>query len=60
MNEIKIKTRKEMLIELQSIAKTLTQEQVTACAWRMGAGGAGWTPENLAANYQPYIDAETE
>ena len=31
---------------------TMTQDQIDACAWLMGASGIGWTKENMTAEFQ--------
>ena len=32
----------QMFHRLEEAAKTLTQDQIDACAWVMGGSGAGW------------------
>lgn len=38
---------REYLTRLYNASESLTQEQIDACAWVMGASGAGWTRETL-------------
>ncbi len=47
MEQIKKETSIEYLERLKKVAKTLTNEQVEACAWVMGGSGAGWNPTNI-------------
>jgi len=49
MNEHEI-TLEQHLTRLAEVAKTMTQEQVAACAWVMGASNCGWNPENVSKN----------
>lgn len=51
-----IETRLEMLQRFQRVARSMTQEQVDACAWLMGGYSCGWTPETLGNLYQDVID----
>jgi hypothetical protein len=32
--------------------QSMTQEQIDACAWLMGADGGGWNKENMTAEFQ--------
>ena len=41
-------TVSEWLNRLSVIAKNLTQEQIDACAYVMGASGCGWTLTSLS------------
>ena len=50
--------RLESLKRHQAIAASMSQDQINACAWHMGCAGAGWTPQTLAAAYQPFIQNE--
>jgi len=56
MENQKPETQKELLIRLQKVAATMTQDQVDACGWFMGAYQCGWTPKNLAGEFQHWID----
>ena len=35
------------LARLREAAKTLTQDQIEACAWVMGGSGCGWNREKV-------------
>ena len=47
MEPIKPESWDEYFQRLEKAAKTLTQEQINACAWAMGGSGVGWTQENI-------------
>ena len=49
----------ERMTRFEAAAKAMTQEQVDACAWLMGAYSCGWTPETLAAEYRDCIAIRT-
>lgn len=51
-------SRTEKLQRYQAAVKTMTQEQVDACAWLFGGYGSAWTPANCAARYQEILDQE--
>jgi len=55
MEPEKHETMLEKLTRFKAATSSMTQEQVDACAWLMGAYSCGWTPETLAAEYQKYI-----
>jgi len=47
MQPIKQETTSARLQRLAKVAETMTQAQVDACAWAMGASGCGWTPHSI-------------
>lgn len=48
MNQDKITFNSTMDTFIAAVAG-MTQEQIDACAYVMGASGAGWNKENIAA-----------
>ena len=46
MNETHL-TKEEYHLHLIEVAKTLTQEQIEACAYVMGASGGNWTRQSI-------------
>jgi len=48
MEKQREETYQEYLARLAEVAKTLTPEQIEACAWVMGASGCGWTSEKIS------------
>jgi hypothetical protein len=51
MNQDKLTFNGLMDRHIAAVA-TMTQDQIDACAWLMGASGIGWTKENMAAEFQ--------
>ena len=59
MERHKTETQEQFDQRLIAAAKTLTQDQINACAWVMGGSGCGWNKEEvvraLAENVAPKI-----
>jgi hypothetical protein len=47
MMKNEIETQEQYLKRIEAAAKTLTQDQIDACAWAMGASGCGWTRQGV-------------
>jgi len=47
MQKIKAETESEYFSRLIESAKTLTKDQIAACAWVMGGSGCQWDNENI-------------
>jgi len=50
MEKQEINTEVEHHLRMLAAAKTLTQDQIDACAWVMGGSGAGWTRQSVIAS----------
>ena len=60
MQKIKDKTAVDYFTQLKQVVPTLTQDQINACAWAMGASGCEWTKEGVAETLDTAINFETE
>lgn len=58
MNKIKPETLQEHLERLAFAALTMTQDQIDACAWAMGASACGWNRNNLNESIKQDIEKQ--
>ncbi len=49
-------TFEEHIKQMMATVETMTQDQINACAWCMGGGGAEWTKERLRNELQRELD----
>jgi hypothetical protein len=57
MGQIKPETQEQWLQRLEAAPKTLTQDQIDACAWVMGGSGVGWTKQLILDSLSPISTA---
>ena len=51
MNELKLTFNQKIDLQIAAV-RELKQEQIEACAYVMGASGAGWNKENIIAELE--------